>query len=70
MSHTRNPWARLVSTLHYKLTSQVETAEAKLNPLKARAEAAKTNVEIKAIAQLPVAKSPIKQVYELEEVRR
>jgi multidrug efflux pump subunit AcrA (membrane-fusion protein) len=39
-------------TVHDKLESQVKTAEAKLDTLKARAEVAKANLEIKAIAAL------------------
>jgi phage shock protein A len=38
--------------IHDKLESQIKTAEAKLDTLKARAESAKANVEIKAIAEL------------------
>jgi len=38
--------------IHDKLESQIKAAEAKLETLKARAEAAKANVEIKAIAEL------------------
>ena len=37
---------------HDKLESQIKMAEAKLDTLKARAESAKVNVEIKAIAEL------------------
>lgn len=45
---------------HDKLASQLKTAEATLDTLKARAEAAKANVEIKAIAEL-VSKKPVIQ---------
>ena len=38
--------------IHDTLESQIKTAEAKLDALKARAEAGKAIVEIKAIAQL------------------
>ena len=38
--------------IHNKLESQVNTAAAKLDTLKAQAETAKANVEIKAIAEL------------------
>jgi hypothetical protein len=38
--------------IHDKLESQVKIAEAKLDTLKAGAESAKANVEIKAIAEL------------------
>jgi phage shock protein A len=38
--------------IHDKLESQIKMAEAKLDTLKARAESAKANVEIKAIAEL------------------
>lgn len=38
--------------IHDKLESQINTAGAKLDTLKAQAETAKANVEIKAIAEL------------------
>ncbi|MGA3372875.1 MAG: hypothetical protein ABSC48_14055 [Terracidiphilus sp.] len=38
--------------IHDKLESQIKTAEAKLQTLKARAEAAKADVEIRAIGGL------------------
>jgi phage shock protein A len=38
--------------IHDKLESQIKMAEAKLGTLKARAESAKANAEIKAIAEL------------------
>ncbi len=44
--------------MHDKLASQLKMAEATLDTLKARAEAAKANVEIKAIAEL-VSKKPV-----------
>jgi len=53
---------------HDKLTSLLNTAEAKLNTLKARAETAKANAEIKAIAELLVAKPRIMR--ELQELKQ
>lgn len=53
---------------HDKLASQLRTAEATLDTLKARAEAAKANVEIKAIAEL-VRKKPVIQ-QKLGELRK
>jgi len=53
--------------VHDKLTSQIKAAEANLGALKARAEVAKADVEIKAIAELLVARPTIRQVHELEE---
>jgi multidrug resistance efflux pump len=38
--------------VHDKLESQIKTAQATLDTLKARAETAKANLEIKAIAEL------------------
>jgi multidrug resistance efflux pump len=38
--------------VHDKLESQIKTAQAKLDTLKARAETTKANLEIKAIAEL------------------
>jgi multidrug resistance efflux pump len=38
--------------VHDKLASQIKTAQATLDTLKARAETAKANLEIKAIAEL------------------
>ena len=38
--------------VHDKIESQIKTAETKLDTLKARAEVAKANAEIKAIADL------------------
>jgi len=46
---------------HDKLASQIKMAEASLVTLKARAEAVKANVEIKAIGELLVAKPTITQ---------
>ena len=54
--------------VHDKLTAQISTAEAKLDTLKARAETAKANAEIKAIAELLVAKPTIMR--ELHELRQ
>ncbi len=42
--------------IHEKLESQIKTAEAKLDTLKARAEVAKANLELKAIAALATQK--------------
>jgi len=44
--------------IHDMLESKIKTAEAKLDTLKARAENAKANVEIKAVAEL-LAKKPV-----------
>jgi phage shock protein A len=54
--------------IHDKLESQIKTAEAKLDTLKARAAAAKANAEIKAIAELTVQKAKIHQ--KLEELKK
>lgn len=51
-----------------KLASQLKTAEATLDTLKARAEATKANVEMKAIAELVSKKSVIQQ--KLGELKR
>ena len=48
--------------IHDKLESQIKAAEAKLETLKARAAAAKANLELKAIAEL----LPKKQAIELK----
>ena len=53
--------------IHDKLESQIKTAEAKLDTLKARAEAAKANLEIKAIAELLTKKPVIHQ--KLQELK-
>ena len=42
--------------IYDKLESEIKTAEAKLDTLKARAEVAKANVELKAIAALATQK--------------
>jgi hypothetical protein len=47
--------------VHDKLESQIRTAEAKLEALKARAEVAKADLEIKAIAALLPKKQEILQ---------
>jgi hypothetical protein len=47
--------------IHDKLESQIKTAEAKLDTLKARAEVAKAAVEIKAIAALATHRLEINQ---------
>lgn len=54
--------------IHDKLESQIKVAEAKLETLKARAEAAKANVEIKAIAELLPKKVEIQQ--KLEQLKK
>jgi multidrug resistance efflux pump len=53
--------------VHDKLESQIRTAEAKLEALKARAEVAKANLEIKAIAALLPKRQVIQQ--KLEELK-
>jgi multidrug resistance efflux pump len=53
--------------IHDKLESQVKTAEAKLDAVKARVEAAKADLEIKAIAALLPKKQAIQQ--KLEELK-
>jgi len=53
--------------IHDKLESQVNTAVAKLDTLKARAEVAKANVEIKAIADLTAQKLELHQ--KLQELK-
>ena len=54
--------------VHDKLESQLNTAEAKLEALKARAEVAKANFEIKAIATLASQRLEIHQ--KLQELKR
>jgi len=54
--------------VHDKLESQIKTAEAKLNMLKARAETAKANVEIKAITALLPKTQMIRQ--KLQELKK
>jgi len=54
--------------IHNKLESQIKTAGAKLDTLKARAEVAKANVEIKAIADLATQKLEIHQ--KLQELKK
>ena len=54
--------------IHDKLESQIKAAEAKLETLKARAEAAKANVEIKAIAELLPKEVEIQQ--KLEQLKK
>lgn len=51
--------------IHDMLESKIKTAEAKLDTLKARAENAKANVEIKAVAEL-LAKKPVIRLKLLE----
>ncbi len=47
--------------VHDKLESQINTAEAKLAALKAQAETAKANVEIKSVSELLGKKQVIQQ---------
>ncbi len=54
--------------IHDKLESQIKTAEAELDTLKARAAAAKASAEIKAIAELAVQKAEIHQ--KLQELKK
>jgi len=54
--------------VHDKLESQIKTAEAKLDTLKAQAEAAKANVEIKSITALLPRKQVIRQ--KLQELKK
>jgi DNA repair exonuclease SbcCD ATPase subunit len=54
--------------IHDKLESQMKTAEANLDALKAKAENAKANVEIKAIAELLTKKQAIRQ--KLQELKK
>jgi phage shock protein A len=51
-----------------KLESQINTAAAKLNTLKARAQTAKANVELKAITELLTRKQTIAQ--KLQEMKK
>ena len=54
--------------VHDKFESQIKTAEAKLNTLKTRAEAAKANVELKAVLELLTRKQTIlQQLHELKK---
>jgi hypothetical protein len=53
--------------VHHKLESQIITAEAMLNTLKARAETANANVELKAIAEVLVRKQAI--LHKLHELK-
>lgn len=65
MSNAANMAKQVV---HDKLESQIKTAEAKLDMLKARAETAKAIVEVKAIAALLPKKQVIQQKFqELKE---
>jgi multidrug resistance efflux pump len=54
--------------IHDKLESQIKLAEAKLETLKARAEAAKANLEIKVITDLLTKKPVIQQ--KLQELKK
>jgi hypothetical protein len=54
--------------IHDKFESQIKTAEAKLNTVKTRAEAAKADVELKAVAELLTRKQTIlQQLHELKK---
>lgn len=50
--------------IHDKIESQIKTAEAKLNTLKAQAQSDKANFEVKAIAELAPKKLAIQQKFE------
>jgi len=54
--------------IHDKIEAEIKTAEAKLYTLKAKAESAKANLEIKAIAELLARKQEILQ--KLHELRK
>jgi phage shock protein A len=54
--------------IYDKLESQIKTVEAKLETLQARAQVAKANVEIKAIAEL-LTKKPVIQL-KLQELKK
>ncbi|HEY1208335.1 MAG TPA: hypothetical protein VGE85_03095 [Terracidiphilus sp.] len=54
--------------VHDKLESQIKLAEAKLHTLKAQAENAKANAEIKAIADLTPKKQSIQR--KLQELKK
>ena len=54
--------------IHDKIESQLKTAEAKLDTLKARAASAKANVELKAIAELMTRNQAIQQ--KLHELKK
>jgi hypothetical protein len=54
--------------VHDKLQAQIKLAEAKLHALKAQAENARANAEIKAIADLAQKKKPIER--KLQELKK
>jgi hypothetical protein len=54
--------------IHDKLESQITIAQAKLETLKAKAEAAKANAELKAIAELLTTKRAIDR--KVDELRK
>ena len=54
--------------IHDKLEAQIKTTEAKLDTLKAQAEMAKANLEIKAIAELLPKRQAIQQ--KLQELKK
>jgi gamma-glutamyl:cysteine ligase YbdK (ATP-grasp superfamily) len=54
--------------IHDKFESQISTAEAKLSTLKAQAEKARANVELKAITELLSSKQAIQQ--KLHELKK
>ena len=62
MAIDKNNLAKQV--VHDKLESQIKTAAAKLDTLKAQAETAKANLEIKAIAELSPKTQVIRQKFE------
>jgi len=55
-------------SIHDKLESEIKAAEAKLQTLKSKAEAAKANAEIKAITDLTAQKLEIQQ--KLQELKK
>ena len=54
--------------VHDKFESQIKTAEAKLDTLKAQAETARANLEIKAIAELLPKRQAIQE--KLQELKK
>jgi predicted nucleic acid-binding Zn-ribbon protein len=54
--------------IHDKFESQIKTAEAKFDSLKAKAESGKANIEIKAITSLLPKKQTIRE--KLEELKK
>ena len=64
----KDPTKLAKKAVHDALAARISTADAKLKTLKARAETAKADVEIKAIAKLLVVRPTIKQVHELKKL--